>query len=194
MNRWGRWKENISHGAKIPRDPWKIFSRFGLFSKCFMASSLNDLTLSFRSSGHDAGKVMRQARYLPEMSLPILSLKLSNYTGQKPACGITTTPRLPVNPTLLLIAYSIFSSFNLQQTAIAINDVFKRINYNIVKIFPFFNHLWKINSIMTLSIIVTYSYVYYAISERKKIKISYFLEIRRVACSYTFANYNETGL
>jgi len=104
VNRWGRWKENISHGAKIPRDPWKILSSFGLFSKCFMASSLNDLTLSFRSSGHDARKVMRQAWYLPEMSLPILSLKLLNYTGQEPAYGITTTPRLPVNPTLLLIA------------------------------------------------------------------------------------------
>jgi len=56
-----------------------------------MASSLNDLTLSFRNGGHKAAplKVMRPARYLPEMSLPTLSLKLSNYTGQEPACGIT---------------------------------------------------------------------------------------------------------
>lgn len=91
-----RWKGDISRGAKISRDPWKTLSSFGLFSECLMASSLNNLTVSFRS--HDAGKVMRRARYLPEMSLPTLSLKRSNYTGQEPAAL-----RLLVNPTTALL-------------------------------------------------------------------------------------------
>jgi hypothetical protein len=34
---------------------------------------------------------MWRARYLPEMSLPTLSLKFSNYMGQELACGITTS-------------------------------------------------------------------------------------------------------
>lgn len=50
-----------------------------------MVSSLNDSTPFPQQQS-----VMWWTRYLPEMSLSTLSLKLSNYTGQEPACGITT--------------------------------------------------------------------------------------------------------